>query len=318
MRVSLVGGGTDFPYFYKKYGGLTISFAINKYMYVIINKYHDDKRCLIKYSRTENVKNLKDIQHPLVRNALKIMNIWGIDINSISDIPSGSGLGSSSAFTVSLLNALYFYKNNKSLIKRELADMACKVEIDLSKSPIGKQDQYSTCYGGLNIFKFNPNNSVDISQIQNKSIVKFLEENILILDTGIVSDNKKILTYQSNNVKSESKYLNFLKKIKHNVLNFEKSLYNKDLKSCGHILTENWFLKKKLTENVDYKTFNEIYDSAIKLGAFGGKVLGAGNRGYFLILCSKSKRKKILNYFRKLPELNFKIDAKGSTIIKYV
>jgi D-glycero-alpha-D-manno-heptose-7-phosphate kinase len=317
MRVSLVGGGTDFPYFYKKYGGLTISFAINKYMYVIVNKYYDKNKCLLKYSRTENVKKLKDIQHPLIRNSLKAMNVWGIDVNSISDIPSGSGLGSSSAFTVSLLNALYFYKNNKSLIKSQLAEMACKIEIELSKSPIGKQDQYSTCYGGINIFKFNANQSVNVSPILNKSIIKFLEENCLILNTGIVSDNKKILTYQKNNFKSDYKYLNILKNIKNNVFIFEKSLYNKDLKSCGQILTQNWFLKKELTENVNYKIFNEIYHGAMQLGAYGGKVLGAGNRGYFLILCKKSTRKKLLNHFYKLTELNFKIDTNGASIIKY-
>ena len=291
MRVSLVGGGTDFSYFYKKYGGITISFSINKYMYIILNKHYDQDYCFLKYSKTENVKNLKDIEHPLIRNALKKINIWGVDINSVSDIPSGTGLGSSSAFTVSLLNALYFYKNNKPLIKNKLAEMACKVEIDLSKSPIGKQDQYSTCYGGVNIIKFNPNESVNVSSILSKSIIKFIEENTLILDTGIVSDNKKILTYQRKNIKNE-KYLNFLKKIKYNVFNFEKSLLNRDVKSCGQILTHNWFLKKKLTENVNYKIFNEIYEDAMQLGAFGGKVLGAGNRGFFLILCSKNKKKK--------------------------
>jgi D-glycero-alpha-D-manno-heptose-7-phosphate kinase len=318
MRVSLVGGGTDFSYFYKKYGGLTISFTINKYMYVILNKHYDKNYCFLKYSKTEKVKNLKDIEHPLIRNAIKKMNIWGMDINSVSDVPSGTGLGSSSAFTVSLLNGLYFYKNNRSLIKSKLAEMACKVEIDLSKSPIGKQDQYSTCYGGVNIIKFNPNESVNVSRILSKSIIKFIEENTLILDTGIVSDNKKILTYQKKNIKSDNKYLNILKEIKYNVLNFEKSLYNRDIKSCGQILTHNWFLKKKLTENVNYKIFNEIYEDAMQLGASGGKVLGAGNRGFFLILCSNNKRKKILDHFRKLPELKFKIDTRGSDIIKYI
>ena len=154
LRISFVGGGTDIKEFYSKYEGEIFSAAINKYVHIIINQYHDNSRCLLKYSKTENVKHFNQIQHPLIKNVLKLTKIWGVDINSISDVSSGTGLGSSSSFTVSLLKAVNYMKG-REINKEKLAEKASFVEINMSKSPIGKQDQYAASYGGINYFKFN-------------------------------------------------------------------------------------------------------------------------------------------------------------------
>tara|TARA_B100000029_G_scaffold366196_1_gene359565 strand:- start:91 stop:555 length:465 start_codon:yes stop_codon:yes gene_type:complete len=153
-------------------------------MYIIINKYHDKNRCFLKYSKTEIVDSIKRIRHPLIRGCLKKTNMWGLDINSVADIPAGTGLGSSSSFTVGLINALNFYKN-KSLSKQKLADEACKIEIDLLKQPIGKQDQFAAAYGGFNLIKFKSNGNTTLENINNKKAINFLKRNLLIINTGI-------------------------------------------------------------------------------------------------------------------------------------
>ena len=157
MRISFVGGGTDIKEYYENFGGSVFNASINKYVYILINKYHDKKKCILKYSKSENVNSVKDIKHPLIRNCLALTKIWGLDIHSIADVPGGTGLGSSSSFTVSLINALHYYKNKK-LSKHDLAKKACHVEINLLKAPVGKQDQYAASYGGVNTFIFKKNN----------------------------------------------------------------------------------------------------------------------------------------------------------------
>ena len=198
MRISFVGGGSDLKEFYKNNnGGAVISAAINKYMHIIINKYHDKNRCFLKYSKTEVVDSFKNIRHPLIRGCLKKTNMWGLDINSVADIPAGTGLGSSSSFTVGLINALNFYKN-KSLSKQKLADEACKIEIDLLKQPIGKQDQFAAAYGGFNLIKFKSNGNTTLENINNKKAINFLRNNLLIINTGIRKDNKSVLQEQKS------------------------------------------------------------------------------------------------------------------------
>mgnify|MGYP000468715981 CR=1 FL=1 len=179
-------------------------------------KYHDKKKCVLKYSKSENVNSVKDIKHPLIRNCLALTKIWGLDIHSIADIPGGTGLGSSSSFTVSLLNALYYYKNRK-LSKHDLAKKACHVEINLLKAPVGKQDQYAASYGGVNTFIFKKNNDVIVKKFINKSAIKNLKNNLLLINTNTQKINISTLHEQRKNIMKGGKYLDNLKFMKDSV-----------------------------------------------------------------------------------------------------
>ena len=312
MRISFVGGGSDLKEFYKNNnGGAVISAAINKYMYIIINKYHDKNRCFLKYSKTEIVDSIKRIRHPLIRGCLKKTNMWGLDINSVADIPAGTGLGSSSSFTVGLINALNFYKN-KSLSKQKLADEACKIEIDLLKQPIGKQDQFAAAYGGFNLIKFKSNGNTTLENINNKKAINFLKRNLLIINTGIRKDNNSVLQEQKSNITKGKHFIEYLKFMRDSVFEFKKSLLNRDLKTCGDILHENWKIKIELAKGITNNKINEMYEDSINAGALGGKILGAGGRGYLMLICPAHKKKKILNKFKKYEFMNFEFDYLGS------
>lgn len=311
MRISFVGGGTDFLDYYNKYEGSVFSAAIDKYIYLAVNKYHDEKRCLLKYSKSENVRHLYEIKHPLIKHALELTKTWGLDINSIADIPSGTGLGSSSSFTVGLINALRMISGKKSQ-KKMLAELASKVEINLAQSPIGKQDQYAASYGGINKFIFKKNNYVRVINYDDKINYKLFLNNLLILNTGIEENNFKILSQQKFNVKKGGKYLDSLHLMKASVDQFIKYLIRDDFKSCGDIVHQNWNLKKKLSSSINNKNFDEIYKIAITNGAYGGKILGAGGRGYMLLIAPKNKHYLIAKKLPKLKILKFSFDFNGS------
>lgn len=315
MRISFVGGGTDFPDYYKKFTGCVFSATINKYVYIILNQYHDRKRCLLKYSKTENVNKLNEIKHPLIKNSLKLFNLWGLDINSVADIPSGTGLGSSSSFTVGLVNALRLLKNLK-LSKGNIAEIASKIEIELAKSPIGKQDQYASSFGGCNKFIFNKNNDVSRVNYNNKIDLKLFRRNLLIFNTGIKEKNFNILSEQKKNIKKGGLYINNLHLIKKSVKIFIDGLLNNDYQTCGDILDQTWQYKKELSSSKYNKKFDEIYKISLENGAYGGKILGAGGRGYMLLLVPKNKQNKIIQKLSRLEVLNFKFEFDGvSTLL---
>ena len=314
LRISFVGGGTDFPDFYKNNGGEVFSAAINKYMYLFVNRYFDEKKCLLKYSQTELVNNLKNIKHPLIRNCLKLTNSWGLDINSVSDVASGTGLASSSAFTVGLLNALYSI-DGKFKSKEFLAKYSSHVEIKMTRSPIGKQDQYITSYGSVNNIKFLKNGEVTCKKFLNKNILNEFKENLILLDTGISMSNTRILSKFKSNIK-DKKYKNInLIEIKKLVGLFHSNLKQKNFKSCGEILNYNWELKKNFSHNISNKYFDEIFENLKKLGAYGAKVLGAGGRGYFLIIATKNTQNKIKKFFYKNNIIDIGFDFEGSKIV---
>jgi D-glycero-alpha-D-manno-heptose-7-phosphate kinase len=315
LRISLVGGGTDIKNFYSKESGSVFSAAINKYVYIIIKKYHDQSKCILKYSNSENVKNLNEIKHPLIKNCLRTTKVWGVDIHSIADIPGGTGLGSSSSFTVALLHALNTYKG-KNITKPILAKKACHVEIDLSRSPIGKQDQYAASYGGVNTFKFKRSGSVSVKKFINKKAIKILRNNLVLINTGIIKKNELILKDQIKNISNGGKYFSNLKLINNSVEVFKKSLLKNDIKLCGEILDENWKRKITLSKKIRNQLIDEIYHEAIVAGAYGGKVCGAGGRGFLMLLCPKSKQKVLKKKFSKLEFLNFEFDFEGSKLLK--
>ncbi len=314
LRISFVGGGTDLKEFYNKYDGEVFSAAINKYVYILANKYQENSRCLLKYSKTENVSKLKEIQHPLIKYSLDITNSWGLDINSVSDVLSGTGLGSSSSFTVSLLHGLSEL-SGKKINKQHLAEKACIVEIDKAKSPIGKQDQYAASFGGVNYIKFKKTGRVSVKKFENKKIMNEFKKRLIVINTGITKNNFKLLKEQKKNINLKGKFTNNLLFMKNSVKIFYKELSNKNFQNCGQIIHENWIKKTELSKNINNNYFTDIYEECLKLGAHGGKILGAGGRGYLLLIAPTNKISLIKKKFAKLKFLDFDFDYEGSKII---
>lgn len=314
LRIGLLGGGSDLEsYFEKNNFGSTISASINKYIYITVHKRYDD---LIRasYSKTEIVDNVKDIKHELIRESLKYLNIKkGIEVVSISDVTGhGTGLGSSSSYTVGLINAISALTTKKRS-RFNLANDACKIEIDLCGHPIGKQDQFAASFGGLNeiIYKKENINVIPLN-ISSKNLNK-LSENLLLFDTGIKRKSSKILSKQTNLYK-ESKKLEATKKMVDMVPDMKKALLN-DIDLVGEILDESWKIKKSLVGGIANKTINSYYSKAMKNGAIGGKLCGAGGGGFLLLYCKKENHNKLRKSLSSLKELNFEFDYEGASLL---
>ncbi len=312
FRVSLAGGGSDIREFYSKNGyGAVISAAIKKYMYVVIHPYFHDK-IRIKYSKTEDVESVDEIQHSIVRECLRKVKVGrGIEIASFADVAAGTGLGSSSAFTVGLLHALYTHKG-RVVSKEKLAREACEIEINILGEPIGKQDQYSTAYGDLNYIRFNKDEGVVVSPIQLKEITqKKLCERLYLYYLGGERKAADILREQKNNMQVAEKF----QKLKRIVLladELKEILEKEDIDEVGNMLHQGWLHKKELASGISNENIDNTYDEFIKHGASGGKLLGAGGCGFLLIYTrDHSALKKDLNY-KVMP---FSIDREGTKII---
>jgi D-glycero-alpha-D-manno-heptose-7-phosphate kinase len=314
FRVSFVGGGSDLKDFYSRNGyGAVLSTTIDKYMYIMIHPYFHDK-IRIKYSKTEDVDDIAKIQHPLVKECLKMVGIEkGIEIASIADVPAGTGVGSSSTFTVCLLHALYTYKEI-FVTKERLAREACKIEIDLLKEPIGKQDQYASSYGGLNYIQFKKDETVFVeSMVVQSDIRRSLKNSLLMFYVGNVRKASQVLYEQKKNMKQEEKY-EIVKKMVKLTDEMKRSLNGGDIRNLGETLNEGWLLKKKLTCNISNSIIDSYYEEALKAGATGGKLLGAGGGGFLLFVCEPKYQDNIRNALN-LKELRFKFDNEGSKII---
>ncbi len=317
LRMSFVGGGSDLPTYYKKHGGAVLSTTIDKYIYVNVNKKFDDG-IRVAYSKTELVNNISELQHELVKNSLNFLKIRkGVEITSIADIPSkGTGLGSSSTFTTALLHVLNAYKGN-FISKEKLAEDSCKIEIEMCKEPIGKQDQYAASFGGLNIIEFNKDDSVNVMPIITEpKTIKELNDNLLMFYTGISRSASKILMSQSKNLNEKTQILS-MKKMVGLVYDMKRELENNRLDSFGEILDENWKLKKTLSKNISSLDIDDWYSTAKKNGALGGKILGAGAGGFLLLYAHKKNHEKICNSLKNLRKIDFKFENEGSKIIYY-
>jgi len=312
FRVSFAGGGSDLSAFYVKNGhGAVVSAAIRKYMYISIHPYFHDK-IRIKYSRTEDVEDIGEIKHPIVRECLKKVKIdKGVEIASFADVPAGTGLGSSSAFTVGLLHALYAYKGKK-ITTEKLAREACEIEIDILKEPIGKQDQYAAAYGNVNFFKFNRDETVDILPIPlTKSLERKLEQNLCLYYIGGARDARVVLSEQKNNMNFEHKF-NILKKILILTEEFRHILRKEDMAKIGDALHKEWLYKKELSSKISDDGIDRFYEDSMKYGALGGKLLGAGGGGFFLLCSENHKKIRERSNCKILP---FEIDKEGTKII---
>jgi len=314
LRISFAGGGTDFKDYYKNFnGGAVISTAIDKYIYVIIKKRFD-KKIRIGYSITELVDRVSLIKHDLVREGLKRTNITGgVEISTMADIPStGSGLGSSSCVTVGLLNAMYAFQGI-SKTSEEIAREACEIEIDILKKPIGKQDQYIAAYGNLREIQFKEDGKVLVEEIKiPESVKEKLNRNLLLFYTGRKRDSSTILLEQKENINNFFDTLNAMKGL---VPKLKKALYEGELDEFGRLLHLGWEYKKSLASKITNSYIDKLYEKALKAGALGGKIAGAGGGGFLLLYCPYENQDNLRNALKNLQELKFGFERDGSKII---
>lgn len=292
FRVSFCGGGSDIPDFYRENGGCVISTSINRYMYISIHPYFNEKIISLKYSQTETVNDVNNIKHSIFKRVLSDMNINGVEITSTADVPSGTGLGSSSSFTVGLLHSLYCFQG-KYVSKARLAEEACDIEINRLGNPIGKQDQYAAACGGFNMIKFHRDDTVSVEPIIMQSdTVQALQDNIVMYYTGVTHDANRILAEQKKNISQKDKNTNLIQMCSL-AKDMKKALESNDLSNFGKILDEGWHKKRELASGITDSNIDELYETAIHNGASGGKLLGAGGGGFLLFYCEKYKQKRL-------------------------
>ncbi len=312
LRISFIGGGTDMPYFYEKYEGCTVSCAINKYIYVTVKAHENfDEKYRLNYSSTEVVNNVNEIKNLRIKEILKYFKIKEpLYINTISDLPSNSGLGSSSSFTIGLIKALVEL-NNYKLNSNQIAELAFKIESKLSENSLGKQDHYIAVYGGLNIIKYKKNKiTVDKINLKKKFLQNF-QKKIFLLWTGRQRLASNVLIDQKKNFKK-----NILKLIQIRDLSyvFKKEIIKKNpnIKKIGKIIDTSWKIKQNFSNLITNKHINNLYEKTKKMGSYGGKLLGAGSGGYILIIASEKNKNSIKKNFNKKSILEIAVDESGS------
>ena len=317
LRISLGGGGTDLPSFYKKYEGFLIAAAIDKYVYVTINKRFSEG-IFLKYSAIENVKRIDQIQHPIIREALIAKNLqnYQVEISSTADIPAGTGLGSSGSFTTALLKALYVYER-QHISQEDLAELACNIEIDRLKEPVGKQDQYIAAIGGLSSFAFHKDDSVTYAPLNISSdTLGKLEDNLLLFFTGYIRKASDVLNDQK--VKTEMKdkdmldNLNFIKDIGYKS---KFALESGNINLFGELLHEHWERKKSRSLGMSNTIIDDLYSKAMINGAIGGKVVGAGGGGFLMFMAKDPDKLRRAMNKEGLEEVRFRFDFEGTKIV---
>ncbi|MFA4982701.1 MAG: galactokinase [Candidatus Micrarchaeia archaeon] len=317
LRLPLGGGGTDLPSYYSKYGGSLLSVAINKYVYVIVNRSFD-KGIKAVYRKVEIASAPEEIDHPIVREALKLNDIRsGIEIFTMADAPGNTGLGSSSAYCVGLLNCLYAYKR-KHVSPQVLAEEACHIELDVLKEPIGKQDQYIAAFGGLTRLDIDNGGKVSVSApIISESSFEQLENNLLMFYTGFQRSASDVLSDQNEATKKdESAVVENLHKIKEIGANIISSLEDGDVDAIGPLFHQHWMAKRKLSGKISNPAIDGLYETGMRNGATGGKLIGAGGGGFIVFYCpsGKSKLREAMKA-KNAPEFAFKFDFEGSKTI---
>ncbi len=312
LRISFFGGGTDFPGYFLNEGGCVLSSAINKYIFVVIKERFDDK-IRIGYTRTEIVDSVNDINHELVREAMRKTGLsQGIEIITMGDVPAGSGLGSSSTVTVGALHAMYAYQNLLVSADR-LAEEACDIEVNILKKPIGFQDQYIAAFGGLRFIEFNQNGHVLTEMINlDPDIQKRLGENLLLFYTGVTRRADSILSEQKERMNI---HLPMLRSLKNLAYQAREALFQGRTDDIGYLLHESWQIKKQLADRISNENLETYYQTALNAGATGGKITGAGGGGFLLLYCPLEKRASVRSALSMLRELPFKLEPDGTKVI---
>ncbi len=316
LRISFVGGGTDLAAFYSREPGRVVSTAINKYIYITVNRKFDH-RIRASYSVTEMVESVEELRHELIREALKLVNCdSGIEITSISDIPSqGTGLGSSSAYTVGLLNALHAFKGQHAEAER-LAREACEIEIERCGKPIGKQDQYIAAYGNMQYLQFNPDETVYVDPIIcDGGVKKKLQSRLLLLYTGMTRSADDILREQQLNSEQNLTTQASLRSLIHLAAEMRQALQQGVLDCFGELLHQGWSEKRKLASTISNGNIDAWYERAREHGAIGGKLLGAGGGGFLLLYAPVERHAEIIAALPELRPVPFRFEPQGSKII---
>lgn len=292
VRISMGGGGTDLPSYYEKHEGFLLAASINKYVHILLNKRFEES-VRLSYSETEIVDNIKDIKHGIFRSSLKYTGVnKQVEIISVADVPSNCGLGTSSTFTVSLLSALFSHKREYMSL-HELAECACNIEINILKEPIGKQDQYAAVFGGFNGYTFHKDGSVTVEPVKiSDGALMELQSNMFLFYLNKKRSAGDILKVQNKKTKDNNKdVLNRLHKIKEIGLHTKKIFEKDKINEFGELLHEHWLIKKGISKKISDPFIDEVYETAIKNGAVGGKVIGAGGGGFLLFYCPYEKSK---------------------------
>jgi len=313
LRISFCGGGSDLPSFYEKHGGCVISTSIDKYIYISLSKSFDSKVSLVKYSVVEKVSSASDIVHPIVRESLLSFGVEGIEMSSIADVPAGTGLGSSGSFSVGMINTLGAYRGQR-FTKEELARMASDIEIVRLNEPVGKQDQYAAAYGGLNYYEFKKDGSVAVEPLNlSDDEIEKMNGNLMMFFTGMTRSASKILDRHKENItcgSAEKKQLEMCELTKE----LRKRLRSGDIDSLGDILDKGWELKRTLASGVTTPEIDDAYDRAIKSGALGGKLLGAGGGGFLLFYVPKERQDHVKRSLGDLRHTPFRFDFSGAVV----
>jgi D-glycero-alpha-D-manno-heptose-7-phosphate kinase len=317
LRISLGGGGTDLPSYYKEHTGLIVAAAIDKYVYITLHRTFVDE-LIIKYSKMERVRSADEVQHPIIREALKMTGVEApyLEIASMADIPAGTGLGSSGSFTTALLKALHAHRRHL-ILPEELAEQACAIEIDRLGEPIGKQDQYIAAYGGITCFRFQPSGKVDAWPLKIDQDTLFgLEDNLLLFFTGYSREASNILREQDvksrDHDKDMTENLHFIKEIGRQSMD---ALETGDLRRFGELMNVHWEHKKKRSPNMSNTRIDEWYDLARTNGAVGGKLIGAGGGGFLMFYAAEKARLRKVMREAGLQEVRFRFDFEGTTVV---
>ena len=314
LRITLGGGGTDLPSYYRNYGGFLISAAIDKYVYVTVNRPFSPG-IILKYSQMERVETLDAIQHPLIREAVRMLGFSTpqLEITSMADIPAGTGLGSSGSFTTALLKALFAHRR-RLLLPDELAKLACQIELDILKEPIGKQDQYISAYGGITCFEFNKDDSVTAYPLSIKMDTLFdLEDNILLFFTGYSRSAGTILKDQDQRTKiADEEMLKTMHYVKEIGLRSKEHLEAGRTSEFGSLLHEHWEHKRKRSSGMSNPQIDEWYELGRKNGALGGKLVGAGGGGFLMFYAENHANLRKTMSKAGLEEVRFHFDFEGT------
>src|SRR5438477_1787363 len=317
LRISLGGGGTDLPSFYRKHGGFLIAAAIDKYVYITVHRRFVNG-FLLKYSNLEEVGSIDEIKHPIIREALRLVGVAerNLEITSMADIPAGTGLGSSGSFTTALLKALHALSKNL-VHPAELAEQACHIELEKLREPIGKQDQYIAAYGGITCFKFMPDGQVEAWPLKiSEETLYNLEDNLLLFFTGYARSASKILKEQDDKSKGADKSmienLHFVKELG---LKSQSALERGCLREFAGYMDVHWQRKKERSGGMSNPQINEWYDAAMANGALGGKLIGAGGGGFLMFYAEDKAKLRHTMRGKGLKEVRFKFDFEGTKVV---
>ena len=317
LRISLGGGGTDLPSYYRAHGGFVLSAAITQYVYVMVQRTPVPE-ILLRYSQIERVKTVAEIKHPIIRAALTLTGVTGpnLEITSLADIPAGTGLGSSGSFTTALLKALYKHKRNL-IHPRELAEMACYIELDLLKEPIGKQDQFIAAFGGVTAFEFRKDGTIEANALNaSEETLDLLEDNLVMVSTGYYRAAASVLKEQDDRSKgNDQAMIDNLHRVRELGYRTRDVIESGNLTEYGHIMHEHWLHKKQRSNAMSNPDIDGWYDLALANGAIGGKLIGAGGGGFLLFYTEEKGKLRAALRKAGLMEVKLGFDYEGTKIV---